>query len=493
MKACNDRLKTLPPNRLQDERSSLPARPSRAAPLPRLASHGSQATSCRAAEVLSFEYDSIVALEKLSGLLESTQRWFEGQGKSYAAIDANQRVEAVTRAVREDSGEIEAYGGVSGASLTDLVRGALTGSIPNPDWLALCKLVGLAIQKKSESLLRLRPPTSFPENVRQHADLRFQGIAAETRKRIETERAEIRRRVGPRDGPSHIFELLEDRKKLSGELVRARLETLVVALRRLGHSVRPYHELISKEVSDVARAGAAGTQDEIGRMSTAVGGLPNVTALQSDASLAATEHIADAARRLKIEELEEEHAPAPRAERSWRDLEPAEDCDFEVLAVKRAFDRDLLAAASESSPAAPLSMLFIDLDDLKQLNKRFTNPVVNKGLAALALALMNVAKGRGKAYRYGGDEFALLLPNVTKDEAARTGERIRAAVAALTIPGEPEMHLTVSVGVACLEEVQGRDPEILQKAAAEASSAAKDLGKNRVETFPLSISPPQSG
>jgi diguanylate cyclase (GGDEF)-like protein len=94
--------------------------------------------------------------------------------------------------------------------------------------------------------------------------------------------------------------------------------------------------------------------------------------------------------------------------------------------------------------AEPLSMVFIDVDDLKALNSKFTNPRVNKGLAELARVLADTARGKGKAYRYSsGDEFALLLPNRTPDESASTAERICRTVRALSIPNEPEMKLTV--------------------------------------------------
>jgi diguanylate cyclase (GGDEF)-like protein len=428
-----------------------------------------------------------MALEKLSALLEDTRRWFEGQGKTHAAIEANQRLEGVKRAIREDSREIEAYGQVSSMSLTELIQAGLRGTVPNADWLALEKLVNMAIQKRSESLGRLRPPSTFPQDAREYADLRFQLVVGETRKRIDAERVEARKSAGPRTSPTaRVFEVVEDRKNLSAALVRARLDTLVEALRRFGHPTQPFHDLILKEVSDAARAGAAGARDEIERMSAGIGGIPNTYALLGDVDRSATEAMGDAGRRLKLTELEDDHDRLTRPARSWRDLDPPEDLDLEVLAMKRVFDKDIVAAASESSVTTPLSMLLIDVDDLKQLNKRFTNPRVNRGLAVLAHTLADIAKGRGKAYRFGGDEFALLLPNASRDEAAGTGERLRAAIAALAVPEEPEMRLTVSVGVACLEDVDGRSPDNLQISATTASIAAKDKGKNRLETWPIS-------
>ena len=121
------------------------------------------------------------------------------------------------------------------------------------------------------------------------------------------------------------------------------------------------------------------------------------------------------------------------------------------------------------------------------MNTRFTNPSVDKGLTELARVLVAAVRGKGKAYRHGGDEFALLLVNAMRGEAAALAERIRSAVAALKIPGEPEMQLTVSIGAACLGDLEEKGAGALQKAAAEAYLLAKRNGKNRVECWTPTI------
>lgn len=98
--------------------------------------------------------------------------------------------------------------------------------------------------------------------------------------------------------------------------------------------------------------------------------------------------------------------------------------EFPEVSTKKAFDADLPVAIAGASAGEPLSMIFVDVDDLKAMNTSFTNPRVNKALAALAGLLARVSRGKGKAYRYGGDEFAVLLPNTGLDEAVSTAERI---------------------------------------------------------------------
>lgn len=216
------------------------------------------------------------------------------------------------------------------------------------------------------------------------------------------------------------------------------------------------------------------------RRAAATGEPPGLSARILESSRKIAGSLAEVERRLKLRAEDEPIAPAAR---SWRDLEPADVSEFAGLATKKAFDANVAAAISESSREQPLSMVFVDVDDLKSLNTKFTNPRVNKGLAGLARILVDVVRGKGKAFKYGGDEFALLLPNTTSEEAHATAERVRRFVEVLSIPDEPDMKLTVSCGVACLEYVPERTSEAFETAAATAERKAKEAGKNRVEVW----------
>ena len=157
----------------------------------------------------------------------------------------------------------------------------------------------MAFEAKSE-------PNTLPEDARTYADTRFQICAPEIREGIEAERAALRQSAGPFGSPmARAFEVIEDTKKLSKALAQARLDTVVDSLRRFGHSVRPYRDLILNEVSAGVRAGGASAQAEIERVSLAVGGLPNTSGLLADVNRTEAEIIADAARRLRLAELED--------------------------------------------------------------------------------------------------------------------------------------------------------------------------------------------
>ncbi|HEX6128481.1 MAG TPA: GAF domain-containing protein [Candidatus Limnocylindria bacterium] len=97
-------------------------------------------------------------------------------------------------------------------------------------------------------------------------------------------------------------------------------------------------------------------------------------------------------------------------------------------------------------PIAPVALLMMDLDCFKSYNDRLGHPAGDALLHAIATAIYGAARAEDRVYRYGGDEFVLILPGVSAQDAASVGERVRAAVARLTAR-EP-MPVTISVGVA---------------------------------------------
>jgi len=101
-------------------------------------------------------------------------------------------------------------------------------------------------------------------------------------------------------------------------------------------------------------------------------------------------------------------------------------------------------------------------------------------LLAVARCLRTQTRRADVAARYGGDEFALILPETNLDEALETAERVRGEVARLTVAhGARAIHVTASIGVAVLPD-HATTREDLIGAADNASYAAKRAGKDRV-------------
>lgn len=135
-----------------------------------------------------------------------------------------------------------------------------------------------------------------------------------------------------------------------------------------------------------------------------------------------------------------------------------------------------------SSPEV-FALGIIDVDGFKQVNDQLGHPEGDKCLAGIAQVLGAAVKGKGKVYRYGGDEFAVLLPNVVTGEASATGERIRAAIEEANLGAA--VTITASIGIVGTDQCRLTDAEEIVKAADAAAYVSKRTGKNRVTVGPV--------
>ena len=132
-----------------------------------------------------------------------------------------------------------------------------------------------------------------------------------------------------------------------------------------------------------------------------------------------------------------------------------------------------------SRSGRPLSLLFIDLDGFKAVNDTHGHLFGSRALVEAAAVIRSSARETDVVSRFGGDEFALILPDTGGEGAFAVGERIRERIAAHTFLAEDrlDIHLTASVGVATLPDVAASAEELLQ-AADKAMYQVKDSGKN---------------
>jgi diguanylate cyclase (GGDEF)-like protein len=164
------------------------------------------------------------------------------------------------------------------------------------------------------------------------------------------------------------------------------------------------------------------------------------------------------------------------------------------LPNRRHFDETLAREWRRAQRSrAPLGLLMIDADHFKSYNDRFGHQAGDELLAALARCIAaNTQRATDFAARYGGEEFVVLLTGPDASHAARLGERICGAVAALTEgPAGPLLApMTVSIGVACITPDARAIHQDLLGAADRALFDAKQGGRNRVVTAPA---PPDLG
>jgi diguanylate cyclase (GGDEF)-like protein len=148
------------------------------------------------------------------------------------------------------------------------------------------------------------------------------------------------------------------------------------------------------------------------------------------------------------------------------------------MANRRRLDAELTAFCG--SPGAGGALLLIDIDRFKDFNDRLGHLGGDECLRQIAARLSMHLRRPDLLARFGGEEFAVLLPQVSSDEATQMAERLRKAVSAqpFLVDGQG-VSLTVSIGVA----VRGRgcDPDGLIAAADRALYAAKNSGRDQVK------------
>jgi diguanylate cyclase (GGDEF)-like protein len=128
----------------------------------------------------------------------------------------------------------------------------------------------------------------------------------------------------------------------------------------------------------------------------------------------------------------------------------------------------------------PLSCLMIDLDNFKTINDTYGHSAGDTALQQVATILTEVVRRSDMVFRYGGEEFLVLLPETDLEGATSLAEKIRATAAAgLFGDGERIFHLTLSAGAASLTDHESGNDMIAR--ADVALYQAKEQGRNRVE------------
>lgn len=149
---------------------------------------------------------------------------------------------------------------------------------------------------------------------------------------------------------------------------------------------------------------------------------------------------------------------------------------------RKQFDLSLRDAALEMlEEDKPLCLALLDIDHFKKFNDTYGHQVGDSVLRLVASILSKNTKEQDVAVRYGGEEFALILPRTKLDDAERVCDRIREMVASKVLrnrqSGEALGRLTISVGVSAYE--QGESLEHFFKRADDNLYTAKKSGRNK--------------
>lgn len=128
------------------------------------------------------------------------------------------------------------------------------------------------------------------------------------------------------------------------------------------------------------------------------------------------------------------------------------------------------------------SLALCDIDHFKQYNDTYGHQAGDHALRDLATVLTSFGRREDSVYRYGGEEFLLVLPEQSAGPAMAVLQRLRTAVEELGIPhtGSPHGVLTISVGVASFVPGSSLNVDALLRLADVALYEAKSAGRNRV-------------
>jgi diguanylate cyclase (GGDEF)-like protein len=133
----------------------------------------------------------------------------------------------------------------------------------------------------------------------------------------------------------------------------------------------------------------------------------------------------------------------------------------------------------------PMSLLFFDADHFKKFNDTYGHQTGDSVLIELASTLKANMPDRALVSRYGGEEFAVVLPETDRVTAARLAEQVRQAIEAMPVESEDGETLTVtsSIGVSTFDGRTFQRVEQFVRAADQAVYAAKNSGRNCVRIF----------
>lgn len=142
---------------------------------------------------------------------------------------------------------------------------------------------------------------------------------------------------------------------------------------------------------------------------------------------------------------------------------------------RRGFEDMLMQIRRMSSHREPFAVLMIDVDHFKSINDTYGHCFGDAVLQVIGMLIEDECKGNGIVARFGGEEFVVILPQVTREQAVLVAEHIRNRVRTHVFDSHHELRITVSIGIGLSQEsgaiVDSADKKLY---------LAKNAGRNKI-------------
>jgi diguanylate cyclase (GGDEF)-like protein len=150
------------------------------------------------------------------------------------------------------------------------------------------------------------------------------------------------------------------------------------------------------------------------------------------------------------------------------------------LPTKEAFEKEFIAAFSLTQESQnPLTLASADIDHFLIINQEHGHDVGDEVLKELAGILQRLTSEETLVFRYAGDEFFLLFPNTTREQAFLVMEKIRSQIEQTNAYGKVQVNVTISTGIASYPIDAAERDELLRKTD-QAMYRAKNAGANQI-------------
>lgn len=311
-------------------------------------------------------------------------------------------------------------------------------------------------------------PSNFNDRLNQMMGVKLEEITQETQEAFSRDSAEAAAR-----GMTHSSYALGLYQRKRVQQIEKRTEAVLVCQKRLVSAMRlPFSDTLASELKEQAESWVTAEWCEQSIQSDPNLGLAKdyKTGFREETLQTRNRALRKASTEidLLVDELRsQENTPPPLT----REL----DQKFEILLSSGQAEKDFADWSQQLSPVnGQMAVLFADLDNFKILNTKYSEPRIDQSLLPDVMHLVaGLVRMRGGAYKYGGDEYLLILPNHDSMEGAGFAEKLRKAFEQHEFKVDTDtVHITMSIGVAAWP-VHGTTYQDLLTKASEAKTQAK--------------------